>query len=557
MKSKRVNLEMAIFLFYLIVSNTCLNKEGPRLLMNLESQDLESIFETFRNEQMSLSSAIKDFKSRILDSKENNVEKLNLNKTFNELEKRISEVQGKLKTQNSFVENLKRDLAKTQEDDIKGFEDFKKNMLYRKKNGFTYVNGILRRFLDKKFLKSSLDKLDDLFIKEELESQKHGENGRNNLKKNNINKRGKLLRNNFSSGSLKKRRSFMEYSSNQILRTRISSSFRLDEIVNNVILEEASGEDIVRAGLVSVLASVPPAFCWVHESNLASTDVICKPGYSKKASVCYEECKDNETEVGGLCFTKCGLDEKDCNLFCSKTDCENPQDFYLKSSRVRTFDLAAPCKQGYYKRGGLCYPVCEEIGYVTCSDRTCALTDDLCKKKLKKIPINILKAFVNYLSHIYTIRSNKIFGWSDLRSLNQSLKTLNSFGEGNLEMVHQIDKVYKRIQKTKDHRLLTMFGQRVMKYGSFFFKKKNNEPVTRLILLADFTKIFLDMPKNSFLYFIISLFGIKSRVDWNICRNDRINKKCYDKLERFAVEIFPFYILGFLTRYAQPLCPFR
>jgi hypothetical protein len=294
----------------------------------------------------------------------------------------------------------------------------------RRKNGVNLVNQLMRQFLFTEKTKKTMKRIEKVFSKlpdnlpkktglaKIMNSSSIGKNLGDALTKT---VSGDLLGgiNKVKSMKWKKKKLRLESEASQYSRIRIWSSFRLDEIVNNIYIDEAQGEDVIRAALISMMSAVPAHFCWVHDSRLGLPDVVCPSNMKRIGSICYEECEEGQTRLGGLCLSKCAYSYMDCNFFCSKSNCENPQDFVLKKYKKTEFLMNPACPKGYKKKDNLCYPVCEEVGLHTCSDRTCSVKKSYCKRGSPILETGILKAFIEFLGHIYTIKSGKKFGWSN------------------------------------------------------------------------------------------------------------------------------------------------
>jgi hypothetical protein len=338
---------------------------------------------------------------------------------------------------------------------------------------------------------------------------------------------------------------------------RIWSSFRLEETVNNLFIQDAKGEDVIRAALVSVMSSVPPAFCWVHESKLAITDVDCNGNLKRKGTICLNQCDEDQVEVGGLCMSKCSPDQQDCDLFCSNSDCNSPQDFVPKTSLNREIIFTPRCPKGYYRKGNLCFPSCEQIGMVSCSERTCALSKALCKAHIPDIPKNIVRGYVNFLGHIYSIRSNKDFGWSDPKNLEQSMSIMDSFYQGNLDAFKEMFKIFLKMLTGKAKNLFDQVDRNVEKMANSFFKNKDNKPLSLMFKWADFSKLFKKFFMNILGSILNFLFAKKkARENFDVCEMKKFSKQCFVRFEKFIFRMTPFYLLGLLSRFAKPVCPF-
>jgi hypothetical protein len=187
----------------------------------------------------------------------------------------------------------------------------------------------------------------------------------------------------------------------------------------------ATGDDLIRILLATFLTSVPPTYCWVDDEILGNFDYKIS-NYRKlkrMANVLFSiEDIDNFEPRMGLNFEKCPSGYKDCLIWCSKSNCETPSDFQDREIRQQYIRLAQNCNDGFIKKDTFCYPKCEEIGMVTCEEGICASSLNACKLKRPIFTYELIESYVDFLGHIYSLKSNTFFGWSDPSSFERYQK---------------------------------------------------------------------------------------------------------------------------------------
>jgi hypothetical protein len=137
----------------------------------------------------------------------------------------------------------------------------------------------------------------------------------------------------------------------------------------------------------------------------------------------------------------------------------------------------------------MCYTVCEEIRMFTCSDRTCADQKFNCKRGFRIIDKTVLKAFVEFLGHIYFIKSEKKFGWSHPEGLKKAKLIMDSKYYANISETYRIVNQIIKLALKKKSKLEKVYSRDVEKTGSSFFKSKDNKPLKLIFEWTDFSKL--------------------------------------------------------------------
>jgi hypothetical protein len=583
MKSNRPRLTMIVFLFLLLNFSNSFKKFERDLKSIDESQsisplqwdqndydfeNLDKMIIKMKLEQDFLDNYFDSY-SKIFDSLDECEDDENsLAYGFKLIKDEFNTAKEKLNELSLYIKNVNIQLLNGKKEDKLGFREYRKHSKERRKNGVNLVNQLMRQFLFTEKTKMTMKRIEKLFSK--LPHILPKQTGLSKIMNSNIAKNlkeglsktvGPHLEgaiNKVKSMKWRKKKFRVESEASQFSKMRIWSSFRLDEIVNHIYIDEAQGEDVIRAAMISMMSAVPAHYCWVHDSRLALPDVVCPSNMKRIGSICYEQCDDGQTRLAGLCLSKCANSYMDCNFFCSKSNCENPQDFVLKKYKKTEFLMNPSCPKGYKKNGNLCYPVCEEIGYVTCSDRTCALNKNYCKDGKSILETGVLKAFIEFLGHIYTVKSDKKFGWSNPEGLERAKDIMGLKYSWNLTEIKRIVSQAVRISLNGDSVSRKNYEKNVEKIGSSFFKTKDNKPLTLIFKWADFTKIvgeFLNKWASRF----IKGQGSSSNdaENWEVCKMTNFSTKCFENFQRFIVNMTPYYIYDVIGYISKPICAFE
>jgi hypothetical protein len=566
MKIIKKNHSMVIFLCCLIFFSSALSQEESNVTYTIDDSEIEDFQEIINNlifEQGTFESTISSYKDMLSNFSVKDVKNLkNLKDGVKSIEDDFLRAKNQVEKLSQYILDITKELNISRTEDVKGFENFNKIMRLRRKNGLSTVNKLLKNFLFINDTQKNLQELQKIFanlnstVINETATEKKSKKPKDSSKKpkeigNKTNKRIKNIRANIDT-SLRTDIQVQQYN-----RLRLHSSFRLDEIINNINIEDAKGEDVIRSAMVSLMSNIPPAFCWVHDKKLALTQAQCEGKFQRKGSICMDECEEDQMEIGGLCLSKCPPDQTDCDLFCSKSDCNSPQDFSPKYSSNIEINFSPKCPDGYTRKGNLCYPVCEEIGMVSCGDRTCALSKNICTIKSPDVPKNVVEAFVNYLGHIYSVQSNKNFGWSDPESLTESLSIMESFRKGNTDALQEMAKIFIKMISGTMRKLFAQVNKNVEKQANSFFKTKDNTPLSLMFKWADFSDMFMK--------FYVNLDGLEKKkpnqdkqdgLNFDVCEMKNFKRSCFVRFQKFINRAVPVYLLGLLSRFVKPLCPF-
>jgi hypothetical protein len=475
----------------------------------------------------------------------------------------------KVKQLSVYIKNVNIQLLNGKKEDKIGFREYRKLTQERNKNGVNLVNQLMRQFLFTDKTKKTMKRIEKVFSK--LPDTLPKETGLSKIMNSSSNSKNlgcaisKTIGGDLESGinkakSIKwrKKKFRVESEATQFTKLRIQSSYRLDEIVNNIYIDEAQGEDVIRAALISMMSAVPAHYCWVHDSRLGLPDVVCPSNMKRIGSICYEQCDEGQTRLAGLCLSNCPNSYMDCNFFCSKSNCENPKDFVLKKYKKTEFLMNPSCPKGYRKKDNLCYPVCEDVGLHTCSDRTCSVNKNYCKRGQPILETGVLKAFIEFLGHIYTIKSEKEFGWTNPEGLERAKKIMGLKYYWNLREIKRILSQAVRISLKGDSKLRKIFEKNVEKIGSSFFKTKDNKPLTLLFKWADFTKIMGNYLQNMLSRFFKGLGSSSNKGEnWEVCKMTNFSTKCFENFQRFIVNLTPYYIYDIIGYISKPICVFE
>jgi hypothetical protein len=548
---------------------------------------LDEMIKKMKTEQDFLKRSF-DYYSKIMDSQEKSTEdNSTLANYFKIIKSEFNKAEIMIRELSVYINNVNFQLSNGKKEDKIGFESYKKFSKERKKNGVNLINQLMRQFLFTNETKKTLKKMERLFsklpdvypkrtklsefvqnfpkIKQEINDKiKKGSAILQNVNvvlknpKKTIQDGMSKVFNTIKSFKWRKKKFRVESEASQYSRMRIWSSFRIDEIVNNINFDEAQGEDVVRAAIISMMSGIPSHFCWVHDRKLGIPDVVCPNNMKRKGSICYEECEDGQINIGGFCFTSCPDSYIDCNMFCSKSNCENPKDFILKHFKKIQYLINPSCPKGYKKKGHLCYPVCEEIGLHTCSDRTCAINKQTCQNGMPILETGVIKAFVSYLGHIYSIRSGKKFGWTDPEGLERAIEIMGLRYDWNILEMRKILDLASKLAYNEHSKLRKTLEKNIEKIGSSFFKTKDNTPIKLLFKWSDFSKVYGEYINE----FISTLLRKKNSnknngENWNVCKLTSFSQECLKRFSRLLVISTPYYLVDIIGYISKPICHFE
>jgi hypothetical protein len=587
MKNQRKNMIIFIcLLIYLSNSFIYSNSELRRnrkyksttdpLKWEQEHEEFEILEQTIKkmiSEQDSMEQQFELYTKKINSGNITENDPNNIAEAFKLMKEDFSKAKIKSGELSKYIKDVNLQLLTGKQEDKAGFEKYTSISNERKKYGVSLVNQLMRQFLFTDKTRSTLKKLDDLFSSLPVTLPKQSFFGKlingiststNNYSNSETNseKVAKNKRSKRRNTKKKKNKKFrVESETNQFSRLRVQSSYRIEETVNNIYIEEAEGEDIIRAAFISMMSAVPSNFCWVHENTLALPNVVCPGNMKRKGSICHDECEEDQTEIGGLCLSSCPENYTDCNLLCSKSDCENSEDFILKKFKIKQFDLDAKCPKGYVKKNNLCYPVCEEIGLYTCSDRTCAIEKRQCKKGLPMLESGVLKAFIEYLGHIYTIKSGQNFGWSNPEALDKAKKIMGMKYYGNFGILKQIaNNSFKTFRKIGiSQRRKEIYEKNLGLIANSFFKTKDNTPLKTIFEWTDFSKVVGRLIQTFASNFVDGKSSTNNKGEnWDACKISNFKKEeCLKRFQNFVVNTTPYYLVNLIGFISKPICGFE
>jgi len=176
----------------------------------------------------------------------------------------------------------------------------------------------------------------------------------------------------------------------------------------------------------------------------------CPPGYFRHLALCFENCRaGHHFDGGALCIGTCPGGFTTFPLTCTRwwPPKTTGRGVYAPHS-ITNFD--APCQDGYYKGGALCYRDCNRIQMANCGIGMCASDSQACSAGI----------------------TNMVVGF--LSGLGQAVGFVLSFGAGGAAM-----SAAKTAAKTGIKKLVSKVGGKAMQKGLKQIKKIAGNPSAR------------------------------------------------------------------------------
>ncbi len=333
----------------------------------------------------------------------------------------------------------------------------------------------------------------------------------------------------------------------------------------------ATGDDFIRILLATYLTSIPPTYCWVDDTNLGTFEYKLSYSSIKQSRVAnvifHFDDEENSDSRMGLEFEKCTPGYKDCLIWCSKSNCETPGDFENRRIISQRISYAEDCNDGYVKKDSFCYPKCELIGMVTCEEGVCASSENACKLKRPSFTYELIESYVDFLGHIYSLKSNTTFGWSDPESFdsyksllvekyyNQDKDRLREIanivsrnGTNIIEMMYK--KSLQFLKSGKDNPAYQAFFQTISNNIKYSLFNTNIEDISREIFfnIENLGNCVLENWTND----------DGTVLQWWTPHEKKDPKKtdCNNAVYRLIVKLKPYLLIGFVNGITKPLCPF-
>jgi hypothetical protein len=308
----------------------------------------------------------------------------------------------------------------------------------------------------------------------------------------------------------------------------------------------------------------------VHESNLGTFQISVPDSkeIKKITNLVYNTTSNFEAEEkGGLLIEKCRPGDEDCTFFCSTTNCESPQDFYTRRFENINYVTDHPCKPNYDKKGNLCYPVCEKIGMVTCEVGICSFSKEGCDLKQPEMSEKLVESFVDFLGHIFSLKTGSPFGWSNPESLKIDLKVFEKYEDINSKRLAAFKPIIKNyryfrffyenfrsntfniFKVSPDKENYSNFFDNNFRVFKFLFTDQidNYNPESYLNNLSSCDLKFWDK---------VLLNNNSTDLTPNELRKKQIQKNCFTGLGSLLKNLKPYMLLGFASDFTKPLCPF-
>jgi hypothetical protein len=135
--------------------------------------------------------------------------------------------------------------------------------------------------------------------------------------------------------------------------------------------------------------TVPASICWKKGGDVGYIPTGCPSGYFRHLALCFENCRPGYRFDGGaLCKKGCDSGWDTHPLTCYRWFFQvRGRDTYFPRS-ITNFE--APCSDGYYRSGALCYRDCGKVGMVNCGIGMCAASNESCGLGIGEMAIDVI-----------------------------------------------------------------------------------------------------------------------------------------------------------------------
>jgi hypothetical protein len=516
MKVQQITQRLALFVLFLLTLNICVVTQD---LPN----ELSSIIETIDNYMTNSLNTNQDYAKQIEEiSKVISVSAKN-HKNFINLKISIDKISSTLKDLSNFKNKVSSDLEKIYNKVRVSEEELSKVNKIRNSKGYALISKLLNNLQNPNIVKKAAE---DLF---------------------------KIVRPN-------NRIDYTKKSLRQFSRFRMWSSYRIEEILEDLKKDNLKGENLTKACISSFLRNAPMANCWKQEFyNPIIKEYKCPPNYDYVSfGLCIKKCHIFSTQKGLLCLKSCPWFHQDCGLFCSKTSCENKQDYIAKENYVvdliDSYSINLNCPLESYKESSLCIKDCSAYGMVNCDIGKCAFKKQYCDNKPRSFEDSFVDSFGNYIGFLFSIQTGKPFGWSDKNSFKSTIVSLKvgylNYFENLLK--DNINVILDFVKSPQSKNLSAAISQDSLAGLNLNDEELKKKTVGICKSITDeLFDIIRKLPNSN-------PFGWNNDEllqDYSVCDSgSKKYKECSDTVIQLVKRLGPLYLLGISSQFNKPEC---
>jgi len=187
--------------------------------------------------------------------------------------------------------------------------------------------------------------------------------------------------------------------------------------------------DIAATCVQAFYENIPPSICWKKGADVGIIPTGCPPNYFRHLALCFENCRPGFSFDGGaLCIKGCPPDTTTYPLTC--THWQFPPWKIWTVGRESYFphsitNFQAPCNDGYYKGGALCYRDCGKIGMNNCGIGMCSADGPSCGAGIATMVTDFLVGLAKGVSFVLSFGTSSA-AQGGIAATKASLKKLAS-----------------------------------------------------------------------------------------------------------------------------------
>jgi hypothetical protein len=516
MKIKQTTQRLALFVLFLLTVNICLVTRDLPNEFSIIIETIDNYISNNLNTNQDYGKQIEEISKVISVSSKNDKNYINLKIS-------IDKISSTLKDLSNFKNKVKSDLEKIYNKVRVSEEELSKVNMIRNSKGYALISKLLNNLQNPNIVKKAAEDLFEIVRP-------------NNRKDDTI----KNLRQIYS-------------------KMRIWSSFRIEEILEDLKRDNLKGENFTKACISSFLRNAPMANCWKQEFyNPIIKDYRCPTNYDYDSfGLCIKKCDIFSTQKGLLCLKSCPWFHQDCGLFCSKTTCENKQDYIAKENYVvdviDSYSKNVNCPIESYKESSICIKDCSAYGMVNCDIGKCAHKKQYCDNKPRSFENSFVDSFGNYIGFLFSIQAGKPFGWSDKNSFKSTIISLqigylNYFENLLKDNINVILDFVKSPQSKNLSAAISQDSIAGLNLNDDELKKKtigNCKSIT-----GELFDIIRKLPNSNPFRWNDELVQ-----DYSVCDSgSKQYKECSDTVIQLVKRLGPLYLLGISSQFIKPEC---
>jgi hypothetical protein len=183
--------------------------------------------------------------------------------------------------------------------------------------------------------------------------------------------------------------------------------------------------DLANICVTSLTESLSPPFCWKKGADVGVIPTGCPKGYFRYLALCFQNCEPGTSFDGGLlCIGGCPGGYRTDPLTCYRwwTPSIVGRRTYAPHS-ITNFE--APCQEGYYRGGALCYRDCSQLGMVNCGIGMCAADSETCASGITSMVVDTITGLGKAVGFVMSFGASSAAS-EGLTAAKTALKTASS-----------------------------------------------------------------------------------------------------------------------------------